>query len=389
MDSVPVYKKLLEAGEKQKIWTQPDILDLNDPVAESELRQRMALNKIHAVIDPIESISNDLFELRHPADRHDEHKRNLFIQSMKDMGPSYGSWVHFPWNGNVVRYPEKSDHQRLRTFRNQHLIKTDEQESLLRTTVAVFGMSVGSNVVEQLAQGGIGGKYILGDYDLLSPSNLNRVRSSMAMAGAPKTDIMGMRISEIDPYIEQVHFKSGLSEENVEMLVSQKPDIIFDEIDDFAAKALLRQIAIDMHTPLVMVTDVADRSIVDIERHDKKGSKPFNGRLSQKEYEMLLNGVSEQNNVKRMQSRLVGISNASTRLIQSIVDIDKNLAGLPQLGTTAGMGGALGAISAREILLDNKLESGRYVFSAKDMFGLHASGTFADAIRAAHNFMTK
>ena len=90
-----------------------------------------------------------------------------------------------------------------------------------------------------------------------------------------------------------------------------------------------------------------------------------------------------------MQAKLVGLKNASTRLLQSMLDIDTGLAGMPQLGTTATMGGALGAVVAREILLDKKLESGRYVFSAKKTLNLQASGTLAETFAAVRKFSKK
>lgn len=45
---------------------------------------------------------------------------------------------------------------RLRTFRNRNLITVGEQSVLSEARVAVLGLSVGSNVVDQFVQTGIG-----------------------------------------------------------------------------------------------------------------------------------------------------------------------------------------------------------------------------------------
>ncbi|HEV7951789.1 MAG TPA: ThiF family adenylyltransferase [Candidatus Saccharimonadales bacterium] len=342
-------------------WRQPDIYILNGQSDEA-FKALLDDGRVR-VVDPIHEITEDLRELRHPDKNGNYAFKEQYDERMAALGLSYGSWVHLPWKQTVIRYPEAGDHRDLRTFRNQHLVTADEQRVLNRASVAVFGLSVGSNITDQLVQSGIGDTYVLGDFDRLSPTNLNRIRATMGQVGLRKVDIMAQKISEIDPYITQYHLHNGYNDDANAVLDTARPDIIIEEVDDLSTKAKLRAYAAKNKTPLIMVTDLGEKSIIDIERHDQGEVKPFNGKVSQALFEdLIVDGLTEKEKRAALM-KIAGVRHLSPRIIESAMDRGKTLGGLPQLGATAVAGAALANTATREILLGRKMRSGSYVQS--------------------------
>jgi tRNA threonylcarbamoyladenosine dehydratase len=340
-----------------------------------------------SVIDPIEDIINDLSELQYPNVQTDTGSREQFREKLADLGLSYGEWVHFPWSRTVVRYPERQDHRDLRTFRNQHLVTAEEQGILNEASIAVFGLSVGSNITDQLAQSGIGDTYVLGDFDRLSPTNLNRIRATMGQVGLRKVDIMARKISEIDPYITQHHLHDGYTDAANDVLDVVRPDIIIEEVDDLSTKAQLRAYAAKHETPLVMVTDLGEKSIIDIERHDLEDVKPFNGKVSQDLFDDLIAGELSEKEKRSALMKIAGVRHISPRMIESAMDQNRTLGGLPQLGATAIAGAALANTATREILLGRKMKSGSYVQSPQKTLGTQRPTTLRQDLDTYQKFL--
>jgi molybdopterin/thiamine biosynthesis adenylyltransferase len=256
----------------------------------------------------------------------------------------------------------------------------------LGKTVAVFGLSVGSNAVDAMLRSGIGGKYVIGDMDVLEPPNLNRINATYEQLGLSKVDILAQRISEVDPYIDQVHFRHGYSTDVKKRLTTESPDIIIEEVDNMTVMALLRIFAREHGVPLVSGTDIDLRSIIDIERYDRNGTRMFNGRLTDKDIRKLLQhdtagdvnterekepGAEDRvDDTTALMIKHLGLTNISLRMIRSSIGRHDLGDSFPQLGTTATMTGALVAVAAREILLGKDLKSGRYVENPRKTLAL-------------------
>lgn len=385
--SSTALEKLVDAhAQHPPEWTAPDRFDLSNAADCQEVTRRFESGQIKSSIDRRAEVANDLFDMHFPHLSSDTQARGEYAENIKDQGLEFGSWFHFKWNQTLVRYPDMIEHQSLRTYRNKNLITDAEQQKMLEAKVAIFGLSVGSNIVEQLAQGGIGGTMIMGDYDTLSPTNLNRVKASMAQVGMRKLDLMAIKVSEIDPYIHQVHFHDGVTQESLSQLADIQPDIIFDEVDDLAVKVMLRHFAKDTHTPLAMVTDLGDKPIIDVERYDVHDPEPFGGRINQYDIELLESASLTPAQKQKMMMKIVGIRHITPRLLESAMHINKTLGGLPQLGTTAAAGGSLGATVAREILLGRKLKSGRYISSPKRILKMQNQTNFTEATKTVFAF---
>lgn len=369
-------------------WSEPTQFDLTSWADQQEVARRFADGQLTATIDRVDIVADDLFEMRHPHLKNDDSARRDFVDDIVSQGAGYGNWIAFDWNKTLVRYPEKQDHQGLRTFRNKKLITESEQEKLLdeRTTVGVFGLSVGSSVVKQLALGGVGGTIAMGDFDTLTPSNLNRLDATMAEVGMRKLDIAAIKVSEADPYIEQVHFREGMTADSLPQLGELQPSILVDAIDNLAMKAVLRRFAQERRIPLVMSTDLGDKSIIDVERYDLGDTELFNGQISSRDIERLEAGDLTPSELRELTMKLVGVRHITTRLLDSSMEVGQTLGGIPQLGATASVGGALATIAAREIILGRRLQSGRYVSSPKKILGLESASSLGESIAVVHRF---
>lgn len=362
-------------------WEQPHIYDLADPDDRSMFRDAVARGDIKTTYDPVESLASELYEMEHPNAKHEvfedetgnmRNGRAGFIEAVKEQGAEFGRWVVMPWSKEAVRYADPEDHRALRTSRNRNLVTPEEQKALYDKTVAVFGLSVGSNVLRDLVISGIGGKVVFGDADKIELSNLNRINAGQTEIGVSKIDLAARKISEIDPYVTQVHFRDGINAKNIGRLAAEKPSIIFDEVDNFAAKILLRRFAQEQGIPLIMATDAGDNSIIDVERYDLGDTELFNGRLTAEEISRIEAGVATPPEMKNYTVKIVGMDNISDRTMSSYMQVGQTLPGVPQLGITASKGAALATFAAREVLLGRDVKSGRYGENPHQKFGIAA-----------------
>ncbi len=375
------FEALIGSLQKEvSVWQQPERFDLGSIADRREVQRRIEDGRITSTFQARNVLADDLFDLRYPELTKDATQRQAFIDFSDSQGIRFGPWFHMPWDGSLVQYPEMQDHQALRTMRNRGLDTLSEQAVFLRARLFSAGLSVGSETLDLALRGGVGGAVMLADFDTLSLSNLNRIRGSYQQLGMNKTDMAGIKISELDPYVEQVHLRSGVGPEQIEAITAFKPDIIFDEVDDLAAKALLRQIAAQLKVPLIMATDVDDKSIIDIERHDLGAVEPFNGRLNNADIEAMLAGDLSPKDRFKIVAKLTGLTNASFRLLASTRD--PSLAGkLSQLGATASEGGALSTRVTRAILSGQKVPSGRHIESQSKTLKLRSQTSPAEALR--------
>lgn len=342
-------------------WREPEVFDPASSIDQTKVRRHIEAARIDYIHDRAGDIADELFAMRFPEQAEDMGAQAAFRQEY--IGENQGKLVYFDWLRALVRYPDMVDHQELRTYRNRELITREEQIRLLGKRAVVFGLSVGSNVLEQLVRSGVGGAFAFGDPDDLTPTNLNRVNASMIDVGVSKLVIAARKTSLIDPYLTQQHYLDGATNESLAQLRNFAPDVIFDEVDDLAIKAKLRLFARETATPLVMVTDLADKAIVDVERYDiDVSTKPFGGRLSGDTFRALLEGrPMNEKEKRRLMIKMVGVHNLTPRMIASATKIGHEIGGLPQLGTTSALGGSAGTLVAREILLGRRMRSGRYV----------------------------
>jgi len=362
------FMEYIQASDIQRTpieWSQPLQLDLNDRIDALYSKRLIDEGKVRTVTAPTWS---EEFPDSFDANEIAEHS----------------SWFYYPWSESLVQFPDKSAYRTLRGTRDRHLVTEDEQAQLYEKSTLFAGLSVGSHVLQHMVYAGVGGSHALADFDTISVSNLNRIRVGMGQVGERKTDAFAKRVSELDPYLQLQLLHDGVTKESLTELV-QTPHIVFDEVDDFAAKALLRMYAKEHKLPLIMATDVGYKSIIDVERHDLKETKPFNGRINQETIEAMLAGTLSPQDRMKITTKLIGLSNASFRLLQSVSD--SSLAGFPQLDVTASQGGALATIVARDILLGREVPSGRRVHDARSAMKLSGEVPMRDGLKILTQFL--
>ncbi len=385
-----IERLLKERSVEEPKWSQPDMFKLTEADASEELRHRLLSNWNIQVIDPIQTIAEDLYEMHHPDGKDDTAQKEAFVSDIYRQGAGFGTWVHFPWSNKVVRFADKQDHQELRTFRNRNLFTPEEQRELLLARIAVIGMSVGSAVGEQLVTGGVGSDMLYADRDTLSVPNLNRIRSGMPAVGTTKVDIAARKTSELDPYVRQTHLRDGLTRDSLAQLEAFNPDVVFDEVDDLGAKVVLRRFAAEHRVPLIMATDVGEKSMIDVERYDTQpDTKAFLGRISSADADKLADDQLSAEEKKRLMVKIIGIRNASARLLGSLVEIDKTLGGFPQLGSTAAMGGALAELTAKEIILGRGPKSGRSVLTPRKVINMPQPDPLGERVRTVYGALKR
>lgn len=369
-------------------WVQPRQFDLSRPDHAREVDRMLMTDEIVETIDRVDEIADGLFEVRLPGSKNDIAARQLHIEDILSRGPEFGQW--FLQDGKtLVRYADKKDHRDLYTSGNKSLIRDEAQGELLDVVTGTIGGSVGSSISESLTYSGIGGTMVHADYDRLSVPNLNRIKLGMAEVGLMKVDNIARVIGWHDPFKTQHLMRDGVTPENIDSLENFKLDILYDAIDDLPMKAALRVFAAQHRIPLMMATDVGHKSILDIERYDIDSPRPFNGRLSEAEFDAVLNNQMSEQEKKMIMIKLVGVTNITPRMAQSHMEIGKTIRGIPQLGTTATIGGALATIATRELFSGRRLPSGRHVFSPRKLLKLGHETRLKETIKIAQEFFKK
>lgn len=310
------------------------------------------------VLDTIESQLRDLVKLENPQlrlseeDYNDKIKSRLSGKTLEE----YGVWVYYSWKNTVVHLLDEEEFIRVRTIRNAYKITFEEQELLRTKKVGIIGLSVGQSVSLAIAMERIAGEIRIADFDTLELSNLNRIRTGVHNIGIKKSTIVAREIAEIDPFIKVVCFDEGVTTENIESFVFDggKLDVIAEECDSISVKIAAREFAQKHKIPVVM--DTSDRCMIDIERFDLENERPiFHGLLPENYSEFLLT----REGIQQLTLRLLEVQKGSKSGGYSLMQIGKTITNWPQLGTDVIFGGAILAKLIGQILLGNKIPSGR------------------------------
>lgn len=378
-------------------WQEPQFFDLHNDKDRAVLDVLKASNKVNYISDNIIEAIEELYHIEYPAEI-DAIDNAVFQDFVKGFGEgnldNYGKWVFFPWNGTLVHFPSEDDLSMLRGSRNRNLITDEERRALKQNkTILILGLSVGSNVVDSLLMQGIGSTYILVDMDHLGPTNLNRIRAGYDQIGVHKVDLVAKKISELDPYLKQVHYRKGLDDDNLEEILTRyNPDVIIDEMDSLRMKIIIRMRAQKLRIPVLMATDDGDDILMDIERYDLTEQLPIlHGILPDQIVEDVLN--NQQMN-RREAGAIIGkyfvdLKNVPPRMIESLLEVGKTLPSWPQLGGAAVLSGLYIAYATRRILLSQNINSGRFVMGPEEQLNPDIkSSKYAKKKKELINLMT-
>ena len=333
---------------------------------------RLKRKEIWKVADIYVPQLNDLFEINNPplSKESKEYKRlkgEFLDKKLKDRDLK-GDWIYYPWNGILLHIVNEDDLLKLKTNRNKNLITEKEQKVLYDSCVGILGLSVGSGLAVGLSYQGIAKDLKLAEFDTLETTNLNRVSAGLHQIGMRKIDIAVQKIWEINPYANLHFFDKGLTKNVLKNFIykAPRPRVIFEIVDDFEMKVLVRIEAKKARIPVVAFANLGDSILADIDRYDLDGSLPlFNGLLGDFPEEILKMPDEDKN---KYAVKMVGIENVPTRALESVKEIGKTLVGRPQLSSTVIFSGALGTYVTRQIVLGNELKSGRYLIKFEEFF---------------------
>lgn len=271
----------------------------------------------------------------------------------------YGNWVYYPWLRRAVHVLPRDEFRELRTSRNRNKITADEQRQLQALDLAIVGLSVGRATALTLALEGLGDHFRLADFDELSLSNMNRLRSSVHEIGLNKSVMTARALFEIDPYLRVSLWPDGLDTDNLDAFLSEgrTVDLLFEECDDLEMKVRVREAARRLRIPVLMET--SDRGMLDIERFDLEPEREFFHGLAGKLDADALRGLDTYAKVPTV-AAILGLSTLSRRMAASLIDVDATIKTWPQLASAVALGGALNTDAARRLVLGELRESGRY-----------------------------
>jgi len=345
------------------------IVPVTDSSSENIIKEHNLVENIN-ITDITDVCLKELYEIKHPErkDNFEPNEYETFLKSSNIDTRQYGNWVYIDWRNLLIKIPPVEDFRLLRTARNQLLIRPREQLELFKKTVLIAGMSVGSNVLEQIVHGGIAGTVVLADMDTIELTNLNRVKVGIPDIGKEKVISAAQKALELDPYLNIYVIKTGITSETLEAIEAHeyiKLDLIVDEVDDIAAKVLLREKAKQLSLPLIMATDNSDGAIIDIERYDANSNQiMFNDRIPAEVLEAMISGKLPREQAGAVIGKyFVGIDLVDNRLLESLAQVRRSIPSWPQLGTAASLSGILAGFSAKTILLGGSLVGDRYVDS--------------------------
>lgn len=324
-------------------------------------------------VDQIESQVADLIKLNNPTKSFSKEELLMKVVEFFEMNEkhSYGQWVFYPWKNTLVHVLPEREFIQVRTVRNQYKITPSEQEKLSTKKIGIVGLSVGQSVAMALALERGCGELRLADFDTLELSNMNRIRCSLTELGLKKSTIAAREILEIDPYLKVTVYEEGINEGNIVDFFTKggELDLLVDECDSLDIKVLLREVAKKYRIPVIM--DTSDRGMLDIERFDLEPERPvFHGFLGDIDYKDL-----KDLNIKEKVTyglKITGLETLSPRMKASLLEINQTISSWPQLASAVFLGGALGAHSARNILLDQMTESGRFFIDLDELVQVHS-----------------
>lgn len=313
-------------------------------------------------VDAFHGALEELFFVRNPQWKRGVPGADDALRAFLENNKINGVWVYFPWANVIVHSLPEDIYLELRTARNRNIITESEQASYRNQKIGVVGLSVGSAILRALVMSGGPKALKIADFDIVEVSNLNRINATLLDVGMDKTAVAAREIWELDPFADLYLYPSGVTKENLEGFIAGDPklDVFIDEMDSVEMKAMARLVCRKNKIPVLMATDNGDNVLLDVERYDLEPERPiFHGLVGESEV-LNAKNLNYQQWVELV-TRIVDPKYLPKRMIESVSEIGKTVAAVPQLGPTAAVAGAAVAYAVRKIANNQPMPSGRYV----------------------------
>lgn len=387
-------KKAYKASGSSITDAHPILVRMNGQKAYEQLQKIIQNNRISQIID---NYAEQYAELLLSRNAH-LYRANHEVQSSsiaKMLDEHYdgkepwqlGTWVYFPWNGQLVHILAQKEFEDLRTIRNRELITADEQEVLYDFEAVSFGMSVGSAGALALGITGISRRAKLVDGAVISGSNLNRILTGVSSVGTSKATVIGRQIYEMNPYSTLEYFDK-VSESNI-IDIFDKPwpvKVAIDEIDDIEMKVRIRAEARKRRIPVLMATELGDTIMLDVERYDLEPNRDLFHGISPGIEDLLTTKLDSYREWTKKAVSIIDPINMPLKMQKSLLKIGTTIVTHPQLGSSVMITGGVLAFAVKSIALGSPLKSGRYVISLeKELLADHKTRQY----RRTHKKHTK
>ncbi len=137
--------------------------------------------------------------------------------------------------------------------RNYGIFSEREQERLRSSAILIVGCGgIGATVAAILARSGVE-RFILCDFDVYSPSNMNRqIACFTDTLGRKKSDVVRETLLRINPEANVTAYTELLSHQEIEKLIP-KADVVFPAADDLAFSLIVFRDAQRLGKPALMV----------------------------------------------------------------------------------------------------------------------------------------
>ncbi len=312
-------------------------------------------------IDAFNPELKELFKIRYPKFKNNKEKLEEFLKKYQKIK---GVYVYFPWNNNVVYTLPENLFLEVRSARNKNLITKEEQKNFYNAKIGIIGLSIGSNILWPLLISG-GGKFLrIADPDTIELTNLNRLFYSISEIGENKTIAALKKAYELNPFIKIDPWTNGVDLKNLDKFIKGAPklDILIDELDDLEIKIQLRILARKHKIPVLMATNLGEKTIIDIERFDIEPKREiFHGLLGEFDPNDFKNLVSHSPKWIEATRKILDKDLFSEKLMLSLKEVGNTLAGVPQLGITSLASSSAVALAISKIASGQKIKSGRYM----------------------------
>jgi len=359
-----------------KNFFKPVLLSPKNEEDKKELKKLKGMGNV-MFFDSFELQLSELIKTQNPKRKltlEETTEKKIDFYSNSGMPESEnGVWVYYPWRNTIVRILEEKDFVWLRTIRNRYKITDEEQELLQNKIIGIIGLSVGQSVALSLAMERCFGEIRIADFDTLDLSNMNRIRTGVYNIGLKKSWIVAREIAEIDPYLKVTLYNEGIIEDNINDFfnLNGKMDLLIEECDSLPIKILSRIKAKALKIPVMM--DTSDRGMMDIERFDLEPERSiFHGLLAEfGSEEELMTKLPERG--KEIMMSLLQFENLSPRVKFSFSELGKTITSWPQLASSVFLGGAACCHYARLLLLNQKVDSGRFYIDLDTIINFNES----------------
>jgi hypothetical protein len=285
----------------------------------------------------------------------------------RQKGRAYGTWVLYPERNDLAWYPTAELWELAQTVTSGLLYRDfgltgsfgAMRQQLRQLHVAVAGCSVGWRIIDGLTRYRVGSMKVADRKPGAARGNNRAPHTYWEITrDTSKALSVARRLHAEDPFLRLAVYSDGLSAENISAFVGGDPargepaaSIVFDEMDDLAAKLKLRRACKEHRVAYAMISDVGPCALVDFHDWSRLPELPLvfgeNDTVCENLIERLAASPNDLALKLDVTLKLVGgvasFPGEIGRLLTGEAGSESPTRGFPQDGSTCMYGGVLAA----------------------------------------------